>query len=369
MKMLRCLAVGGVLAVSVVVPLRAEILEQILVKVNGEIITKTELERQTAEALEQRLNNQSRSGSDLDDAQFKKAVAEVTPQVVLNAIDSLLLMQRGRELGLRPTDEQFGEVLARIRKENKLESDEDWKAALKQEGLTVETLRKQIEQQMIVQRLQQQEVYSRLNISEDELRAYYKAHRNEFTEQETVTLRQILVSLPKAEEGKPADPDAVQAAQTKLEKVQARLEAGEDFAKVAGEMSDAPSRANAGLIGPLAPKELSANLQELLETLKPGQASEAMETNEGWQLFKLESRTPEKVATFEEARDEVNQTIFESRRGAEFQKYLARLRGQAIIEWKNDEVKKAYDQAVAQVQKKIQQPIEQQKPQQSATKS
>jgi peptidyl-prolyl cis-trans isomerase SurA len=368
MKMLRCLAVLGGLTVSVVLPLQAEILEQILVKVNGEIVTKTEMERRTAAALEEQLRNKSLSTADLDDAEFKKAVAQITPQVVLNTIDEMLLMQRGRELGFKLTDERFNEVVANIRKENNLESDEEWKTALKQSGLTLETLRGQLERQMIVQRLQQQEVYSRVSISEEEARAYYKAHRNEFTQEEMVTLREVLVALPKAEEGRPADPKAVQAAQDKLEEVQARLEAGEDFAKLAGEVSDAPSRANAGLIGPLATRELSPNHQQLLTKLKPGQASDPIETNEGWQIIKLESRTPEKVTTFEEAREQINQKVFETKQGGEFQKYLARLRRQAIIEWKNTEVKKAYDQAVAAAQKQTQQPAQQQDSEQS-TKS
>ncbi|MGH9159818.1 MAG: peptidylprolyl isomerase [Vicinamibacteraceae bacterium] len=365
MKMLKCLAILGALTVSLVLPLQAEILEQILVKVNGEIVTKTELERRTAEALEQRLREKSLSTADLDDAAFKKAVAEITPQVVLNTIDTMLLLQRGRELGIKLTDERFNEVVANIRKENKLESDEEWKTALKQSGLTLQTLRGQLERQMIVQRLQQQEVYSRVSISEEEARAYYKAHRNNFRQEETVTLREVLVALPKATEGKPTDPKAVQGAQRKLEKVQARLKAGEDFAKLAGEISDAPSRANAGLIGPLATRELSANHQKLLAKLKPGQASEPVETNEGWQIIKLESRTPEKVTSFEDAREQINQKVFETKQGGEFQKYLGRLRRQAIIEWKNGEVKKAYDQAVAAAEKQGQQP----KPQQSATKS
>ncbi|MPZ18661.1 MAG: hypothetical protein GEV06_12215 [Luteitalea sp.] len=365
MKMLRCLAGLGVLTVSVIVPLQAEILEQILVKVNGEIVTKTEMERRTAAALEEQLRNKSLSTADLDDAAFKKAVAEITPQVVLNTIDELLLMQRGRELGFKLTDERFTEVVGNIRKENKLESDEEWKTALKQSGLTIETLRGQLERQMIVQRLQQQEVYSRVSISEEEAREYYKAHSTEFTQEEMVTLREVFVALPKAEEGKPADPKAVQAAQEKLEKVQARLEAGEDFTKLAGEMSDAPSRANAGLIGPLAARELSVNHQQLLAKIEPGQVGEPIETNDGWQIIKLESRTPQKVTSFDEAREEINQKVFETKQGGEFQKYLGRLRRQAIIEWKNNEVKRAYEQAVAAAQKQPQQ----QEPQQSSTKS
>ena len=91
-----------VLAASVVAPMRAEIIEQILVKVNGEIITKTELEQRQVSALRSRAQGKQLDPESLkNDETLKKALADLTPQIIVNAVDELLLMQRGRELGLR----------------------------------------------------------------------------------------------------------------------------------------------------------------------------------------------------------------------------------------------------------------------------
>src|SRR5262245_2727415 len=77
-----------------------DVIEQVLVKVNGDIITKTELEQRQIQALRQRLNGQQLDPAALKDDQLKKALADITPAVIVNAIDELLLLQRGKELGL-----------------------------------------------------------------------------------------------------------------------------------------------------------------------------------------------------------------------------------------------------------------------------
>ena len=123
--------------------------------------------------------------------------------------------------------------------------------------------------------------------------------------------------------------------------------AGEDFAKLAAEVSTSPSKANGGLIGPINLAEVSASLQKLIETMKAGDVTEPMRTPRGYQILKLETLTPAAVAAVRERRDQIADKVHDARQQAEVRKYLAKLRGQAIIEWKNDELKKVYEKQVA----------------------
>src|SRR6185295_7389730 len=107
--------------------------------------------------------------------------------------------------------------------------------------------------------------------------------------------------------------------------------------------SDAPSRANAGLIGPLSLNDLSPELQKVIEGLKAGGVSAPIRTTRGYQLIKLESTTPAQTLPFEQARELIGERVFTGKRVEEFEKYKQKLRQQAIIEWKNLDVKKAYD--------------------------
>src|SRR5215203_5820555 len=94
--------------------LSAQIIEQVLVKVNGDIITKSDLEeRQIAALRERRIDPNVLK----DDEQLQKALSEVTPQILVAAVDELLLTQLGREKGLKLTDEQFNRWLTSMRKE------------------------------------------------------------------------------------------------------------------------------------------------------------------------------------------------------------------------------------------------------------
>jgi peptidyl-prolyl cis-trans isomerase SurA len=351
---MQCLAASllSLLAVSALaMPLGAQgrIIEQVLVKVNGDIITQTDLEQRQAAAVRARLNQDVDPGLLKNDDQLKKLVAEVTPRVVVDAIDELLLIQLGREKGYHLTDQQFKDIVANIRKEQNLQDEAKFQAALKQEGMTLEELRKSIEKQMLISRVQQDEVGSKLQITEEEARQYYLTHQQEFAAPATVTLREILIEVPAETRQGQAGVNVAkddEAAQRSAE-VRKRLTAGEDFGKVAAEASSAPSKANGGLIGPIATSELSPALQQMLQQMKPGDITQPIHVSRGYQILKLETFQASAIQPFDSVRDLVAEKVHAARQQTEVRKFLTRVRSQAIIEWKNAELKKAYDQEVA----------------------
>src|SRR6476660_5656264 len=138
----RMLAIAALVAACVSLT-RAEIIEQILVKVNGEIFTKSDLEQRQIAALRQK-GQALDLKSDPNNVQLRKALDEITPQIMVDAVDEMLLVQRGKELGYKLSDEQFKSVLDNIKKENKLENEEQFQAALKAEGITMVDLRRNL---------------------------------------------------------------------------------------------------------------------------------------------------------------------------------------------------------------------------------
>ncbi|MGE5358186.1 MAG: peptidylprolyl isomerase [Bacteroidales bacterium] len=323
--------------VVAVTPLRAEIVERVLVKVNGEIFTKTELEARQVAAI----RSQNPQASDAD---LKKQVEAVTPQILVDAIDEMLLLQRGKELGYKMTDDQFNEILNRLKTENKITTEEQFQAALKQEGMTLLDLRRQIERRMIIERVQNNEVFSKLSITDTEARKYYEEHKNEFTTTPTVTLREILVKVPADDKG--VNVGLEEEAKQKAEAIRQRALKGESFEKLA-ELSDAPSKSNGGLVGPVKRSELNPQFAALLEKMKVGEVSEPIRTATGFDIVKLEAATETRVLPFEEARNDIAQKVYAGKQQAEFDSYLKRLRASAIIEWKVPELQKLYDEQVA----------------------
>ena len=332
-----CLSIGSIA--------RSEILEQVLVKVNGEIFTKSDLETRQVQEIRQR-GKQIDLATPQGNEELRKAIAEVTPGLLVSAVDEMLIVQRGKELGYKVSDEQYKQILDNLKTQNKIENDEQLVAALKQENMTMVDLRRNLERTVIAQRVQQAEVFGRVAITDEEAHKYYDSHVTEFTTPSSVMLREILVSVPSGARGLNVAAD--EAAKAKAEDVRKRIAGGEAFEKLAEEASDSASKANGGLIGPLNVNDLSQDFRKVIESLKPGDMTEVIRTQRGYQILKLESSTPTKVLEFDKARDQISERVFTDKRREEFQKYLTKLRAQAIIDWKNPDVKKAYDEGLAQ---------------------
>jgi peptidyl-prolyl cis-trans isomerase SurA len=160
-------------------------------------------------------------------------------------------------------------------------------------------------------------------------------------------LREVLVNMPSSG-GRGVNVAADETAKAKAEDIRKRIAGGEPFEKVAAEVSDSASKANGGLIGPLNVNDLSPDFRKIIEGLKPGDMTQVIRTQRGYQILRLESITPTKVLEFDKAREQISDRVFTDKRREEFQKYMTKLRGQAIIDWKNPDVKKAYDEGLAQ---------------------
>jgi parvulin-like peptidyl-prolyl isomerase len=347
LKRLTVAALVGVLLAAV--PLGAQvIIEQVLVRVNGDIVTKTDFEARQIAVLRQRpeLANVTPDSPDL-----RRAVAEVTPQAILDAVDELLLTQRGRELGLTLGDAQFQSIVESIKKSNGLDDDIKFQEALKQEGMTMPDLRRSLERQMLVSEVTRREVLDKISVTEDEARAFYEANRQSFTSPSQITLREILITAPAPGQGLTAAQD--DGARVRAEEIRARLVAGEPFPRLAAELSDAPSKANGGLIGPISQAELADALQKQLASMQVGDLTPVSRTARGYQILKLESRSNTTIQPFEEARDQITNTIGQRKLDTERMRYIERLRTQASIVWRNADLEKAYQQALEQRQKVI----------------
>jgi parvulin-like peptidyl-prolyl isomerase len=340
-RLLAGLVVASALCIPAVA-LNAEVIEQVLVKVNGEIVSKTEFEDRQVNALRSRPELANVSPNSLE---LQKAVADLTPDLILEAVDELLLIQRGRELEYALGDQQFKQILDDIKKSNNITDEAQFQAELKQAGMTEADLRRDIERRMLIEQVQRQEVTSKISATEEESREYFETHRAEFTTPSEIMLREILIEVPTSDRGVNVAQD--DEARAKAEEVRQRLLKGEPFPRLAAEVSSSPSKANGGLIGPIHLDELAPPLQQLLGKLKVGDVADVVRTTRGYQILKLESRTDVKSRSFEEARNDIGRRVIEGKARVALLKYLDQLRSQAKIDWKNPELERAYNLALA----------------------
>ena len=315
---------------------QGEILQRILVKVNGDIITQTELEERQVGLLRQR------GLQSFDDAEIARALEEVTPEVISGAVDELLLIQRARELGYQVTDEQFDEILGELMEENGFETEEEFGQALQEsEGMTIGDLRRVMERQILIGQVQQIEVLGSVTLTEVEAREHYEANIERYTEPATVTMREILVRPREGRGGVGVTAD--DTARHRAEEARQRVIDGEDFELVAVAVSDAASKANGGLIGPIDVSLLSSALLDVLAGVEVGDVTEPLSTPLGYQVLRLEARTDPRPRPFEEVQDRISENVFNDRRLAEYGRYLDRLRSEADFEWRSDRLREAFE--------------------------
>jgi peptidyl-prolyl cis-trans isomerase SurA len=327
---------------------QSSILERILVRVNGEVFTQSQLTERQINSLRQDNRQVADPKALEDDATLRTALNQITPRILVQAVDELLLVQRARELNAQFTDADFKAALDSIKKDNKLD-DASFAKALADEGITLDELRTNLERAALIRAVQNEEIYPHMTVTEEELRQYYAAHNDEFMTPATVTLRELLVSVPNSTQNGQSlfSVGDDNAARAKVQALRDRAVKGEDFEKLVREASEAPTKDQGGLIGPVKIEDLNPALKDVLDKMQPGDVSEAIRVPTGYQLLKLEARNEPTLQPFTEVHDQIEQHVRSARLGGETEKLLTRLRQQAVIEWKDQAFKDAYEKELA----------------------
>jgi peptidyl-prolyl cis-trans isomerase SurA len=329
-------------------PGTSTVIQRIIVKVNGEPFTQKDLE-------DRQISQLQRTGrTELPAAELTAALTAMMPEILVKAVDDLLLLQRGRELGYTMSNEVFDTMVKEIKAGQNL-SDEDFARAMKEEGLSLDALRKRLEPEYIISQVQRNDVLASLKLTEHELNQYYTAHPDEFMKPPAVTVRELAVAVaaapPPGRSGQMAFlPSAAandQAAAQKIAELRQRAVAGEDFQKLIAEASDSPTKASGGLIE-IKVADVSDLIRGELDKLQPGGITAPIKTPRGYMLLKLESRTATEKLPFEEVRESIEQKIGTERLDAEVLKYLRNVRAQALMDWKRDDLRLMYEKRLAE---------------------
>lgn len=290
--------------------------EQVLARVNGTAISAQEL----AWEIGQLKAEMNRRNTPLTDGQL----AALKPQMMEILIERELLFQDARQRKIRALDKWVDAALADLK--GQLERVSSLQTYLADSGMALPDLKARLAKGVVVERLVRQEIVRNIEITEAEMQAYYRDHAELFTTSDLVRARHILIAPKDASEG--AWQDALQ----KIQALQKRIEQGDDFAILALEYSDCPSRAYAGDIGYLTREELVAPFAEAVFALAPGQVSDIVRTRFGYHLIKLIERMPADPPNFWEAQGEIARILRREKENTLISGYVATLKRQAAIE-------------------------------------
>lgn len=292
-----------------------EIIEEIVAWVNGDIITRSELEREEQILLAEVYRRFT--GAELDE-QARKAKAELLDRM----IDQKILLQKASRL--YDMSKMGDGLLESFKEQQKITTDEDLSRLLKQEGMTVEGLKRRLVDMYAPEQVIRFEVVGRISVSDKEVEAYYADHPEAAEIPAEATLREIILladSEPKKEERR-----------AEAGKVRERAAApGADFAEVAKEVSEAGTRDGGGLLGKVGKGDLSPQLEQVAFTLPVGEVSPVLETPYGFHLLKVDARTDATRKPLEEIKEQLRTKIENQKYDESLQAFLKKARAESEI--------------------------------------
>ncbi len=290
--------------------LRAETIERVVAKVNGQIITLSEFQnRQIAAAQAARI----------DPNGVGQFLRQNNAKILQDAIDEILILQKAEDSGIKAPSAWIDDAIDGIKKENKITTDEQMQDALTREGLTLAELRSNIERGVVRRIVMQRDVQPKIEASDAEIKAEYERVKGaEFTKPATVSLQEILI---------PEDRGGLQLAQ----EVVSKARSGEDFQALARSYSTAPSRTNGGDLGQLSQGDLAPALEKEAFALAVGEISEPLPVEGGYRVLRVTAKTTGSTTPFETVKERVRDRVMMSRFDKAYDEFVADLRKNSVV--------------------------------------
>ena len=285
---LRILRIPGALALSAVLfsglilaqtrpsstdsPYGGTTVEEIVARVNNQIISKSDYERAQSE-LDQEMRQRGSTMQEISDSHR---------DLLRNLIDQQLWLAKGKEVGITGETELINR-LNEIRKQYNLATMEDLEKAAKDQGVSFEDFKANIRNQIITQQVMRDQVGRKIQPTPGELQRYFEAHKQEFAQPESVKLGEILISTG----SNPDDQQKLAEAKAKADDIESKLKAGGDFTQLAKISSEGTTAATGGELGTYKRGQLGQPFEDKTFGLKPGEVTEPIRTKQGYVILKV----------------------------------------------------------------------------------
>jgi peptidyl-prolyl cis-trans isomerase SurA len=300
------------------------LIEEIVAKVNNEIITRTEMEK-----LRIQIDSELRLKKGLAGVELEKESKAREADAMESKIDQLLLIQKGKDLNIK-VEGEITRRFAEIQVDSKISDPDKFHEWIREQsgGLSYEDVRQNMTDQLITQKVIGQEVGSKINVPQSAIQKFYDEHKTEFVRQEMVFLREILVAPTDA------SPAAWAAAEKKAKEVVLRARNNEKFNVLARDYSAAETARNDGELGSFKRGELKKELEDKVFAQNKGYVTDEFKTDNGYLILKVEERFAAGQASLEDVKNDIMDKLYTPRLQPSLRTYLTKLREDAFLEIK-----------------------------------
>lgn len=298
------------------------VVDQIVAKVNGDIVSQDEIQRLSKE-LAQELKAQGATGP-----QFQKEFDERSKNVLRDRIDELLLTQKGKELNIN-VDSDVSKYMANLQRQSGITDPDKFHEYVRQQsGMSYEDFLNETKNQFLTRQVVGEEVGRHINVSDKEVETYYNTHKSDFIRDEKVYLSEILIST----EGK--DAAAAAAAQKKAQQLSEDAAKGERFSDLARDNSDAITAKDGGVLGGYKKGDLAPAIEDAVWNLPRGGVTKPIKVPTGWEVFKVDDHTKAGLAPLADVKSDIQGILYGPKMQPQVREYLTTLRKQAFLQIK-----------------------------------
>jgi len=327
----------------------AQVVEEIIARVNNQIVTRSELAR-SKDQLKEEVKQQDANNAD-------KLYADREKDVLRDLIDQQLLLEKGKDLNITGETELIKQ-LDQMRIEMHLADMEALQKKAEDEGVSWEDFKQQQKNQIITRKVIGEEVGSHLAPTKEEEQKFYDEHKNEMEQPEAIRLSEILVapkavsitpqpdpaagSTPAGSPAPPADPNAqeaaeqaaLKAAEEKANDLLKQIRGGANFEDIAKKNSDGPSAADGGALGMFKRGQLAKELEDKTFSMKAGDVTDVIRTKQGYVILKVVEHQQAGIPSFKDAEPKIMDALYYEKLQPALRTYLTKLREEAYIDIK-----------------------------------
>ena len=297
----------------------AKVVDRIVAAVNDEIVLLYDLNQTIKPYVD------SIKASNYSYEKERQMLFQIREDALNMLIEQKLADQEIKRYKISVSDQEINNAIERIKK-TKFITDEELREELKRQGLTLEEYRKQIKEQILREKLISREVKSKIVITSEDIKTYYKNHKDIYSGQKRYHLRNIIMKV------------AANAGETeklmifkKIEAVLSELKQGEPFDKLARIYSDSPLASGGGDLGLFEIKDLSPQLQEAVKVLKEGEYTPVLDTDQGYQILYVQEIKESPGKTLEESTPEISQKLYKDTVNIKYASWLKDLKSRSHI--------------------------------------
>jgi peptidyl-prolyl cis-trans isomerase SurA len=325
-KLLPCFLLVSVVSLPFVLRADDAIIEEIIARVNNQIITRSEYLHSKDEL--------KKEAQQQDPVNADKIVAERDKDVLRDLIDQQLLLAKGKDLGIS-ADTEVIKKLDEMRKDMKLDSMEELERAAQSQGVSFEDFKQNLRNQIITQQVIGKEVGSRLAINKEDEKKFYEEHKSEMERPESIRLSEILISTDAKPNDSTDEAQRLQAAQAKAADLLTQIRNGAKFDEIAKKNSEGPTAAQGGDLGEFKRGTLAKELEDKTFAMKPNDVSDVIRTKQGFVILKVTEHHDAGVPALSEIEPRIQDALYMRKLQPALREYLTKLREDAFIDIKS----------------------------------